>query len=677
MTEPILINGRPMRLIWGSNSPLTPGGYGTTTALVTPRLRERLGIDVAISATFGLYSSKLIWQGMKVYPPGYELFGNDIHAAHARQHEADILLTHQDVWTQDPAKITAGGTRWVSWQPIDSEPLAPTIADRLRYACYQPIALARFGQQQAELAGLPMPLVLQGVDTSVFVPGDRAAARAALGWPQDAFITGMVARNSGYPNRKAYPQQIAAWIAFARRHSDALLYIHSVGDVTADPEATPIAWQLRDAGLLDRVIWAHPYDLNLGYSTAAMVERYQAFDMLLGVSMSEGCGVPLLEAQACGVPVLTGGWTAMAENCYAGWLVDRADSEPWPVSPLHCEWRLPHIGAITDSLEEAYGHLQSTFLREIYAKTGRAAVVTNHDQDMLVDTQWRAVLTDIARRIEDEPYPWHIHKWSGWGHETAGGVVQACAVAGCTAERCGDLVAPEGLALDVAGVALDIVDDAAGGVRRAIAGEIERVYRLQDLTFQPGDVIIDVGAHVGVVSCYLARRWPDAQIIACEPHPENYARLVRNVRVNGCANVTARNVAVTADGRPLLLSGDHTANTGGYSAFGALGPDMEVVPSVAAAELQGGRRVALLKLDCEGAEYEILRSLHLDQIDRLIMEVHENAQLRAQHGSGAALVAEVERQVPLVRASIIPIPDAPEALDIPTAPALAPSIQGD
>lgn len=658
MSDPITINGRSMRVMWGSNSPLTPGGYGTTTALITPRLRDLLGIDVAISATFGLYSTKLIWQGIKIYPPGYAMFGNDIHAANSKQHGADILLTHQDVWTQDPNALTAHGTRWVSWQPLDSEPVAPTIVQRLRHACYQPIALARFGQQQATLAGLPMPLVLQGVDTEVFVPGDRAQARAVLGWPESAFIVGMVARNSGYPNRKAYPQQIAAWCQFARQHPDALLYVHSVGDVSADPEATPIAWQLAEAGLIDRVIWAHPYDLNLGYSTEAMVLRYQAMNMLLGVSMSEGCGVPLLEAQACGVPVLTGGWTAMAENCYAGWLVDRADSEPWPVAPLHCYWRLPHIGAIAEQLKTAYNDLQNNTQATMLAQRGRSAALAYHDQDMLVDTQWRAVLTDIARRIEAEPAPWHMHRWQGWGYATTAGLVQGCAVEGCSAERCGDQVATEGFPLEVAGVVLDIQDDPVGGVRRAIAGEIERAYRLQDLTFEPGDVILDIGAHVGIVSCYLATRWPDARIVACEPHPDNYARLQRNLAANGCTNVSARHVAVTADGRPLVLAGDHTQNSGGYSAFAAAGPDLLTVASVPIADLVGHRPIALLKLDCEGAEYEILRALDLSHVRHLVMEVHTNDALRAAHGSPARLITEAEAQT-TVRASLITIPDAP------------------
>jgi FkbM family methyltransferase len=653
-----------MRICWGSNSPLVANsGYGVTTALIAPRLRDRLGVDVAISATYGHYGRKLIWNGIDIYPPGAVPFGNDIHAANAKQHRADILLTHQDVWTQMPDQITAGGTRWVSWQPLDSEPVAPTIIARLKDHCYQPIALSHFGQEQAELSGLPMPLVLQGIGTSVFLPGDRSEARRALGWPQDAFIVGMVARNSGYPNRKAYPQQLEAFAQFAKHHTDAMLYLHTIVDPDADKDATPIMWQIERYGLQDRVILAQNFDLNIGYSTERLVQRYQAMDCLLCVSMSEGFGIPLVEAQSCGIPVITGDWTAMRENCYAGWLVSYENSEPWPVSPLACYWRLPHIWAIAEQLENVYGALQMTSYRAALAEQGRTAAVTYHDQDMLIDTQWRSVLTDIAQRIEAEPIPWHVHKWSGWGHQTpAGEVIRACLVDGCPAERQNDeQTAAEGFPLDVAGVLLDIRDDPDGGVRRAIADEIVTRYKLPDLTFKPGDVILDIGAHVGVVSCYLAKKWPGVRITAFEPVRDNYDRFVRNIQANDLANIAPYNIALTSDGRNLELHGDHASNTGGYSAWSE-GPDVSIVESFPLRDWLIGScitRIALLKLDCEGAEYELLRSFPWETVtvDRLIMEVHENEYTRRAFGSGARLIADMEAQIPVVRATLITIPD--------------------
>src|SRR6185436_1053469 len=135
-----------MRIMWQSNAPFTPGGYGQQTALLVPRLTDRLGHDAAISAFYGLDTGKLNWRGIDIFPRGFDAFGNDIAAASAHQFKADILLTHQDAWAQKPALLQAKGMRWVPWMPIDSDPIAPQIAMRIKDA-YQAIALSRFGQR--------------------------------------------------------------------------------------------------------------------------------------------------------------------------------------------------------------------------------------------------------------------------------------------------------------------------------------------------------------------------------------------------------------------------------------------------------------------------------------------------------------------------------------------------
>ncbi len=76
-------------------------------------------------------------------------------------------------------------------------------------------------------AGLDCYYVPHGVDTNVYKPVDMQEARERAGLPKDAFIVGMVAANKGNPSRKAFHQQIAAFAKFHRRHTDAVLYIHS------------------------------------------------------------------------------------------------------------------------------------------------------------------------------------------------------------------------------------------------------------------------------------------------------------------------------------------------------------------------------------------------------------------------------------------------------------------
>jgi FkbM family methyltransferase len=64
---------------------------------------------------------------------------------------------------------------------------------------------------------------------------------------------------------------------------------------------------------------------------------------------------------------------------------------------------------------------------------------------------------------------------------------------------------------------------------------------------------VDVGAHVGAVSIYLARKYPFIKVYAIEPDPLNYACLERNIELNGVTNVTAINKAVSGDGQKRTL----------------------------------------------------------------------------------------------------------------------------
>ncbi len=59
-----------------------------------------------------------------------------------------------------------------------------------------------------------------------------------------------------------------------------------------------------------------------------MVDAYNAMDVLTNVALGQGFGIPILEAQACGTPVIVGDWTSMSELCFAGWKVAKEEALP-------------------------------------------------------------------------------------------------------------------------------------------------------------------------------------------------------------------------------------------------------------------------------------------------------------------------------------------------------------
>jgi FkbM family methyltransferase len=78
-------------------------------------------------------------------------------------------------------------------------------------------------------------------------------------------------------------------------------------------------------------------------------------------------------------------------------------------------------------------------------------------------------------------------------------------------------------------------------------------YLLQSAVFRAGDTVIDIGAHVGVASIYLAKKFPFITVYALEPNPQSFACLQRNIELNGVTNIIAINKALSADGTKKTL----------------------------------------------------------------------------------------------------------------------------
>ncbi len=87
-------------------------------------------------------------------------------------------------------------------------------------------------------------------------------------------------------------------------------------------------------------------------------------------------------------------------------------------------------------------------------------------------------------------------------------------------------------------------------------------YGLDRPPFAPGDVVIDIGGHIGVIALYLAKKYPFITIHSFEPAPVNYESFKQNIALNGVTNVTVDNCAVTKDRRTLEMI-MNVDNTGG------------------------------------------------------------------------------------------------------------------
>jgi D-inositol-3-phosphate glycosyltransferase len=180
-----------------------------------------------------------------------------------------------------------------------------------------------------------------GVDLGVFRPGDRSAARHALGLPQDALVVAFVGR---IQPAKA-PDVLLRGLA-RLRETDPELAHRIVPVFVGGPSNTDLYWLPRLAGELGlgaKVQWRTPR------SGEALAQVYRAADAVAVPSYNESFGLVALEAQATGTPVIAakvGGLTTAVAEGTSGLLVDTHSSDDWAAAL----GRLLRDGALRDRL---------------------------------------------------------------------------------------------------------------------------------------------------------------------------------------------------------------------------------------------------------------------------------------------------------------------------------------
>lgn len=160
---------------------------------------------------------------------------------------------------------------------------------------------------------------------------------------------------------------------------------------------------------------------------------------------------------------------------------------------------------------------------------------------------------------------------------------------------------------------------------------------LHHVPWADGDVILDIGAHIGWYSLCLDRNVAAAvRILAFEPNAENRALLQSNVQLNGASRVTVVDRAVSDRAGTQRLYLYAKKNQGRHSLLPIHDGEIEEVKSVALDEYLPSvgvdpERVAFMKLDIEGGELQALRGAGtlVGVVPRLLLEFSPGLMRRA------------------------------------------------
>jgi FkbM family methyltransferase len=156
------------------------------------------------------------------------------------------------------------------------------------------------------------------------------------------------------------------------------------------------------------------------------------------------------------------------------------------------------------------------------------------------------------------------------------------------------------------------------------------IYTPRYLPIERDDLVVDIGANIGVFSVYAASKTRNI-VYAIEPSPANFQAVQRNILSNKLQNVCALNYAVSdRSGTELFFSTGASQHHRLKKVIHETAAAYIEVPSITLQDLMDRQQIAqidFLKLDCEGAEEAILQSTprsYLQRVRKIALEFHDH-----------------------------------------------------
>ena len=310
---------KKIRVMSYGDNPFLSSGYGTIWLnLLTRWCKAKPDWEFYHVGWQNMDRAHKTLEGYTMLPRKKESHGMDTVFEYLMEYKPDILITLSDVGFQAgymklvfEAKKRGWKGKWIAYTPIDTHTWEHMHWNTILAAPDINVAMADWGEKMMKKYNVPNVMTIPlGVDIEIFKPLDRELMKVQNKLIDKRFVVGFVGRNQ---RRKMIANLLKGFSQFSKGKDDAILLLHT--DLI--PQA--VGWEM--AALLVKcekeidpdidkfkkiILTKEKLDLDVRQRTNPenINEFYNLMDVFCYATGGEGFGLPGIECQAAGTPLM-------------------------------------------------------------------------------------------------------------------------------------------------------------------------------------------------------------------------------------------------------------------------------------------------------------------------------------------------------------------------------------